>query len=224
MINFTPESFSFLSEVKRENNKGWFEAHRSAYEKTLLNPFRELVTVLTPLILSIDPEIEVRPVINKTISRIFRDTRFSRDKSLFRDSMWFIFKRPGSDWSRSIPGFYFEIMPGRYRYGMGYYSAAPKIMEAFRQKIDDKPEQFHTIIDTINRDGRYDLEGEEYKRPPVCVHDAFIRNWYSKKSFYLACNRSPDDLLYSGKIIKELESGFLLLAPLYSFLIDITPQ
>ena len=106
---FSKESLDILKQVKINNSKIWFEKHHSEYEKYLLTPFRELVSDLTPMILSVDPDIEVRPAINKTISRIFRDTRFSKDKSLFRDTMWLVFKRPGSDWKISIPGFYFEI-------------------------------------------------------------------------------------------------------------------
>jgi uncharacterized protein (TIGR02453 family) len=187
-----------------------------------LNPFRDLVIDLTPMVLSIDAEIEVRPAVNKTIARIFRDTRFSRDKSLFRDSMWLVFKRSGKQWSTSIPAFYFEIMPDSYRYGMGFYSAAAKIMEAFRKKIDDKPKQFLDIIEKIHRDGRYHLEGEDYKRQQVNEHPLSIQPWYNKKSFYLACNRTPDDLLYSMNLLNELESGFQLLEPLYAFLLDIS--
>jgi uncharacterized protein (TIGR02453 family) len=213
---FAPESIAFLTQAKARNNKTWFEAHRSDYQKFLLNPFRNLVTDLIPLIQSIDTEIEVRPTVNKTISRIFRDTRFSKDKSLFRDSMWLVFKRPGNEWSTSIPAFYFEIMPASYRYGMGFYAAAPKIMEAFRTRIDDQPQKFLNIIEVIRRDGRYNLEGEDYKRPPACTHAAAIRPWYHKKSFYLACNRKPDELLYSMDLINVLESGFLLLQPLYA--------
>jgi len=104
---------------------------------------------------------------------------------------------------------------------MGFYSAAPKLMEAFRKKIDHKPQKFLEIIEPIRQDGRYNLEGEDYKRPPACNHAVAIRPWYSKKSFYLACNRTTDDLLYTKDLLTTLESGFLLLKPLYLFLLDI---
>jgi uncharacterized protein (TIGR02453 family) len=218
---FSQESLEFLKTVKEENSKTWFEKNRTVYNQYLLSPFRRLVSDLAPGILSIDPEIEVQPAINKTISRIFRDTRFSKDKSLYRDRMWLMFKRPGKDWTSFIPGFYFEISPNMYRYGMGFYTAAPKIMAAFREKIDDNPEKFAETISFMEKDKRYNLEGETYKRIIPSTHSKNINKWYQMKTFYLACNRKPDKTLFSGSLYRELLEGFLMAASLYQFLISI---
>jgi len=218
---FSPESLEFLQNIKANNNKAWFDNNRANYNKLLFTPFRQLVCDLTPAMLSIDPDFEARPAINKTISRIFRDTRFSHDKTLFRDTMWLVFKRPGKDWTTSIPGYYFEISPLMYRYGMGFYNAAPAIMTAFRQKIDAKPSAFAKAISFMESDGRYSLEGEKYKKTIPCEHSENIRAWYQMKTFYLANNREPDELLFSEALYDELVEGFLLTASLYRFLIEI---
>ena len=85
---FSRESITFLSEVKRQNSKEWYEKNKSVYKSYLLEPFQNIVESLTPVMQIIDPHIEVTPAIGKTISRIYRDTRFSKDKSQFRDRMW----------------------------------------------------------------------------------------------------------------------------------------
>lgn len=90
---FSSQSIAFLTEVKSQNNKEWYENNKAAYEKYLLEPFQHLVKSLTPIVQEIDKNIEVSPKIGKTISRIYRDTRFSKDKSRFRDKMWLTFKR-----------------------------------------------------------------------------------------------------------------------------------
>jgi len=218
---FSQASLSFLKQNKKNNNKSWFEQHRSQYEKYLLRPFQQLVSELAPAMVLIDPFMEVKPAINKTISRIYRDTRFSSDKSLYRDNMWLIFKRPGKNWSTSIPGFYFEIFPDRYRYGMGFYSASSKIMVAFREKIDQNPKAFEKAISFMDSDGRFQLEGDKYKRLIPCAHSKKIDPWYQMKTFYLACNRKPDGLLFSSSLINELLEGFFLATQLYQFLIQI---
>ena len=74
---FSKESLTFLTIVNKKNSKEWFEKNRDNYEKYLLEPFRMLVAELGKDMLKIDPGFEVRPQINKTISKIFRDTRFS---------------------------------------------------------------------------------------------------------------------------------------------------
>src|SRR5271157_2207894 len=92
---FSAKSPAFLKELKEHNDKMWFEAHRHKYEECLLGPMRRLVSDLGEFTLSIDPLLEIRPVVNKTISRIYRDTRFSRNKLPCKTTMWITFKRPG---------------------------------------------------------------------------------------------------------------------------------
>ena len=78
---YQKEAIVFLKNLRNNNNKQWFEAHRGGYEEFLLLPTRELVTALGNFMLTIDPNFEIRPVINKTISKIYRDTRFSKNKT-----------------------------------------------------------------------------------------------------------------------------------------------
>ena len=83
---FAPESVAFLKNVHSKNSKPWFEKNRGSFERFLLDPLKRLVEDLTPTMIGIDPEFEIRPSINRTISTIYRDTRFSKDKSLFKNT------------------------------------------------------------------------------------------------------------------------------------------
>ena len=82
---FSRRTFTALLDLGRHNYKTWFEAHRSIYETHVLQPLRDLVSDLADSMLGIDLSFEVAPAVGKTISRIYRDTRFSKDKSPFRD-------------------------------------------------------------------------------------------------------------------------------------------
>lgn len=75
---FTEETIRFLHDVREQNSKEWFERNRPVYERELLEPMRDLVADLSDTMLFIDPELKTRPAVGKTISRIHRDTRFSR--------------------------------------------------------------------------------------------------------------------------------------------------
>ena len=108
---FSRKAFKFLKDLKANNDKRWFEAHRADYEQYLLQPLRDLVTDISDFMLGIDLSFEVAPTVNKTISRIYRDTRFSKDKSPFRDCMWIVFKRPAKNWSNWSIGYFLEINP-----------------------------------------------------------------------------------------------------------------
>lgn len=217
---FSNKAFGFLKELKKHNDKGWFNAHRADYEQYLLAPLRDLVTDLADCMLGIDLSFEVTPVVNKTISRIYRDTRFSKDKSPFRDCMWITFKRSGKEWSRWSAGYFLEINPTWYRYGLGFYDAAPDIMAQFRRQLDEDPDRFLKAIAWFDNQDTFTLEGEQYKRPKGPDKPEPIGTWYNHKSFYLCCKRKNDKAIRSPQLVDDLQAGFTQTAPLYHYLLD----
>jgi uncharacterized protein (TIGR02453 family) len=219
---FSPESLAFLKNVHAKNSKPWFEKNRASFERHLLEPFKLLVEDLSPAMLSIDPEFEIRPSVNRTISTIYRDTRFSQDKSLFKDRMWLTFKRPGPEWKEDAPAYYFEISPTGYRFGMGFYSASRNAMDRFREAVDNDPKAFLKVVAFFRRpDNPFELGGETYKRPLPCDHSPEIQKWYQMKSFYLIRERKADERLFSRALADDLSAGFLSMSPLYGYLMRI---
>ncbi|GBE17693.1 hypothetical protein BMS3Abin16_00281 [archaeon BMS3Abin16] len=215
---FSPETLDFLSDLNANNNKAWFEAHKPDYQKYLLEPLKNLVTDLGSFMLTIDPYFETRPAVNKTISRIYRDTRFSKDKSLFKSTMWITFKRPGKDW-RDAPAYFFEISLDSYRYGMGLYAASPDTMYRFREMIDKRPKEFLEAISFYSKQEIFVVEGEKYKK--ILFDENMpeeIQDWYQRRNLYTACNRKIDKRLFNRELVDDLIFGFGLLAPFYHFL------
>ena len=217
---FRREALRFLRENRERNSRSWVEEHKPDYQELLLEPFQLLVAELTKDMLKIDPRFETRPAVDRTISRVRRDTRFSPDKSLYRERMWLSFKQPRSDWT-GHPAFYFEINPEGCRYGLGYYEASPATMDRFRREIDRAPAAFRRAIAPLRKDGRFILAGEMYKRPKPSVHGPELEEWYQRKSFYLVRNRGVDRVLLSADLSEELRSGFRALAPLYRYLLAL---
>jgi uncharacterized protein (TIGR02453 family) len=159
---------------------------------------------MSDFMLGIDLSFEVAPAVGKTISRIYRDTRFSKDKSPFHDCAWITFKRSGKDWSRYIPGYFLEIAPKSYRYGMGFYEAAPDLMARFRERIEEDPESFVKAVGWLDKQKVFTVEGERYKRPTGQDKPEPIRTWCGYRSFYLTCNRTIDDAILSPKFPDRL--------------------
>ncbi len=221
---FSRKTFTFLRDLGRNNDKTWFNSHRSVYEEHVLEPLRNLVTDVADSMLGIDLSFEVAPAVGKTISRIYRDTRFSANKSPFRDCMWIVFKRSGKDWSRYIPGYFLEITPKSYRYGLGFYDAAPDLMARFRQRIDEDPKSFLKAIEWFADQDVFILEGERYKRPIGQDKPEPIRTWYGYRSFYLTCNRTIDEAILSPEFAGRLATHFGLAAPLYRYIFRIASQ
>jgi uncharacterized protein (TIGR02453 family) len=214
---FSKETLEFLSGLRENNNKQWFEINREMYETYLLEPLKCLVQDMGFFMKSIDPYFEITPKVDKTIARIYRDTRFSKDKSPYRSNLWITFRRSGRDWKED-PVYYFEIFPDWYRYGMGFYGASKATMDNFRKLIEAKPGEFLKAISFYSDKGEFILEGEKYKRPLRDDLPPKIMEWYQMKNFYITCNRGIDDVLFSPDLINELISGFKALEPLYHYL------
>lgn len=215
---FSPKTLKFLRGLKANNDKNWFQAHRADYEDYVLGPLRDLVTDLGDFMLDIDPRFEITPAVNKTISRIYRDTRFSKDKSPFRSTVWFTFKNRNKDWTAHVCGYFFELSVNSYRYGMGFYNAAPAIMSRFREMIDESPKEFLRVISFFAKQQTVVLEGEKYKRTIDASKPEEIQDWYQRKNMYLVCNRKIDDTLFSSELVDDLMRGFGLIAPFYHYL------
>ena len=215
---FSRKTLKFLRGLKANNNKAWFEGHRADYEEFVLQPLRNLVVDLGDFVLDIDPRFEITPAVNKTISRIYRDTRFSKDKSPFRSKVWITFKNRSKDWTTHVCGYFFELSVNSYRYGMGFYNAAPAIMSRFRETIDDNPKEFLKAISFFDKQKTFVLEGEKYKRIIDKSKPEKIQDWYQRKNMYMVCNRKIDDTLFSSKLVDDLMYGFGLIAPFYRYL------
>ena len=219
---FRPEAFQFLANISENNNKIWFEKNREVYERYILEPFRHLVIALNDLMLSIDPHLEVRPSVNRTISRIYRDTRFSADKSLYRSNMWIVFKRSIKSW-KDVPAFFFEIFPDWYRYGMGFYALSRLTGDRFREKIITDPEAFRKTISTFYQKGFLELHGEKYKKRIGPDKPEDIEDWYQRRNIYVAHVSSTDNRLFSKYLLDDLKTSFEILTPLYHFFCEIIP-
>ena len=214
---FSPESLGFFERLAANNNKPWFEAHRDEFEESLMEPLKNLVNDLSEAMLAIDPQLVTIPAVDKTISRIYRDTRFSRNKSPYKTCLWITFKRRSPDW-KTAPCFFFEISADGYRYGMGFYSASRETMDNLRRFIEAKPAEFRKIVGFLGKQSVFTLEGDRYKRPlnPALPDD--LQDWHQRKNVYLICNRPVDGRLFSRNIAADLQGGFEMLKPLYELL------
>lgn len=217
---FSKNTIAFLKKLRENNNKPWFESHKQDYENYLLSPLKNLVADLSDLMFSIDSDFEISPAVNKTISRIHRDTRFSKDKSPYKTSHWITFKKPRKDW-KDAPAYFFEITPDSYRYGMGFYGAGPDTMARFRELIDKNPKEFQEAITFFPKQKTFVLEGEKYKRILDGTKTKEIQDWRQRKNLYLVCNNKINDGLFSNKLALDLISGFSSLAGLYNFLLRV---
>lgn len=216
---FSEKSFGFLIRLNAENSKQWFLDNKEQYSDLLLNPLVGFVNSLAETMLEIDRDFDVRPRIGKTISRIYRDTRFSKDKSIFKDRLWVTFKRYGKS-NSDFPAFFFEITPYSYRYGMGFFSATPKSISDLRKNIDENEKKFVKIIRKIEKDNIFVVEGKMYKKNYYNGKYDEVASWYNRKNVYLVHNSEDLSELYDKSRITMIKDEFETLGDIYNFLVS----
>lgn len=214
---FSENTLDFLFENRVRDSREWFKEHKGQYEQLVLEPMRRLVTELTPVMMEIDPLMICEPKVGRSISRIYRDTRFSRDKSVFRDVMWCLFIRDKKLYE-GLPGFFFEISPVGFRYGCGYYKASAASMNAMRELITGGDREFKKAMAAYEKQKVFKLIDERYKRSKYADRTESEREWLDQKSICLVAESGDLPLLFSQELSAKLAEDFRLLAPVYSFL------
>ena len=95
-MSFTSKTPEFIFENHAKDSKEWFREHKADYEQYIKAPFKEFLELIEPFIHKIDPELSCDP---KQISRLYRDARYAKGQSVFRDYVWYTFCRK----RRTIP-------------------------------------------------------------------------------------------------------------------------
>ncbi|HYD29840.1 MAG TPA: DUF2461 domain-containing protein [Azospirillaceae bacterium] len=215
---FREDGLAFLRALAANNDRAWFAAHKTWYTDGLLDPMRRLVVALAPVMVGIDPALEVDPR-RGTISRLHRDTRFSADKAPFRVNQWIAFKPAARDWT-DRPAFFLEFDADRHRYGMGFYRASPATMAAVREAIQADPPAFAAAVAAAAGAG-FELAGEVYRRPrPFTDLPDAARGWFCRKNAYMVRAGAVDAVFLGPELVERIAGAFTAAAPLYRFLND----
>src|SRR5213083_3481201 len=147
---FTPRALSFFRQLARHNEKPWFEAHRDEYETEVREPMRELIEDLDTRFAQFAPEIGGDP--KRSMFRIYRDIRFSKDKSPYKThaACWFHHRdadaRVGGDAEGGGAGFYVHIAPGSSFVGAGIWMPPRPILNRLRDAIAQDSKGFERIV------------------------------------------------------------------------------
>lgn len=164
--HFVSEAVKFLSKLKRNNNRDWFESHRENFNTDVLIPAQEFVIVMGELLQTIAPGIIAIPKIDKSIFRLHRDIRFSKDKSPYKTNLGILFWE-GDRKKMGCSGFYFHIEPNYVFLGAGLYLFSDILLKKYRGIIynPDKAGELDSIVKKLKKKG-YGFGEETYKKVP----------------------------------------------------------
>ena len=214
---FTDETIQFFLDLKFHNNAEFFHQFHDRYVETVQQPFYELIEDLAPEMQKIDSGMEIRP--HKCLSRIHRDTRFSRDKSPYRDHLWFLFRREGEPRENSL-FYFFEFGPGRLSWGMGIWGENRELMDQFRRKLQANPDGMLARLDDMNLEKHHMfLGGTSFKR--ISIPDNIpprLKPWYCAREMYIGKLIRDESIAYRAELVDTLRKDFQAVSPLYRIL------
>lgn len=213
------EAVDFLRALARNNDTAWFDRHRPEYDSYVVEPMRRLVREFSDWMnAEVDAGIESRPQVGRAIGRIRRDTRFSRDKRPYKETVWIIFRNRRA--VMTTLGFYWELTTTGYLYGMGFYSAPPRVLRAVRERALAEPAKFREAIAPIGARPELRASGEPYRRSSMPGAPEDLRFWLDRKNLYVGASRPHDDVLHSRALVDLVWDAWDGLVPLYRFLRD----
>jgi uncharacterized protein (TIGR02453 family) len=137
-----PQTLRFLRELKKNNNKPWFDAHRAQYEAARID-FQNFIQLVIDRLQQSDPSI-TGTVARECLFRINRDIRFSNDKTPYKSNFGASIKQGGR--KSGFAGYYFHLEPGGSFAGGGLWMPEAAQLKAMRQEIDYNWEEFRSII------------------------------------------------------------------------------
>ena len=179
---FPAEGLSFLQKLKKNNNREWFNAHKGEFEEFVKLPMLSLITSLQQPMLTVAPEVNVDT--RKSMFRIYRDTRFSNDKTPYKTHVAAVF-HPRGHWEASA-GYYVHIEPKIIYVGGGIYMPSGAQLKAIRTAIAQREKEFRKIVEERSFVKKFGgLEGEKLQRAPLGYSpDHPMIEWLKHKSFY----------------------------------------
>ena len=198
MTNLAKNARSFFSRLSVNNNKIWFDEHREEYDKKILEPSKEFAMELGTELKKISPHVIVDPRVNKSLFRINRDVRFSKDKTPYKIHLA-IFFWEGTAPKMECPGFYLHIDSEEITVGTGLYQFPKNILIRFRKFAGDKSQNrsLSRIINRIENKG-FLIGGEHYKRipkgtdPDIPSPNLLLHNGLYVSKSYPNNNRLPE--------------------------------
>lgn len=213
---FTDETLAFLRDLKQNNDREWFRERKAEYERVVRRPMLEFVERMALDLPHFAPDLVASPKVS--LYRVYRDTRFSRDKSPLKTHIAAIF--PHRTLSKhGGASLYFHVAPDGVFIGGGSYMPEPRQLYRMRRHIADNLPRLQAIVDADAFRRSYGaVRGERLRRVPSGFAKEHPAAEYLKLKQYLAGCERPAAFATGPRVYSALLRLFERLAPLIAFL------
>jgi len=218
---FPPEALTFLRGLARHNHRDWFLPRKALFEQSVKQPMHELVAALNHALAGFAPEYVTDPA--KAVFRIYRDTRFSKDKKPYKEHIAANFHARGM--AQGHGGFYCAVSAREVAVGGGIYMPEPAVLLALRNHIAANHAELRRILANAKvRRLLGELQGDKLARVPIgfpADHPAAALLRFKQFVLYVTL---PPELAASPRLYPAIVERFRAMMPFLRFLNTPLPQ
>lgn len=215
---FYPETIAFLDELSANNNRDWFNEHKPRYEEQVLDVALRFIQSMQAPLAEIAPRFIAMPTrVGGSLMRVYRDTRFSKDKTPYKTNIGIQFRHEQAK-DVHAPGYYVHIAAQQVFIGAGMWRPDSESLRAIRERIATRPAEWQRALQNPKFQRSFELGGESLQRPPrgFDKDHAFIDD-IKRKSFIAVRDLKPDACL-KPRFQRTVEDSFKAAEPLMRFL------
>ncbi|MEH6502660.1 MAG: DUF2461 domain-containing protein [Cycloclasticus sp.] len=215
---FSEDTFKFLEQLAKNNNRPWFNEHKHIYEQAVRSPALDFINAMQPVIKKLSPNFTA--VAKKTggsLMRVYRDARFSKDKTPYKTNIGIQFRHvAGKD--IHAPGFYLHIAANDCFLGTGIWHPDSKALSRIREMISDNPNAWKKITSHKNFKRHFEFSGDSLKTYPrgyakghPMIHDL-------KRKDFIAIHPLSREEILSPDLVKTMHQRFNIASDLMDYL------
>lgn len=218
---FPKQTIAFLQELSDNNDREWFQDHRSEYEEFWLEPAQDFVAAAGAELKKLDGGIHAEPRVNGSIFRINRDVRFSNDKTPYKDhlDLWFW----EGERKTAVSGYFFRLAPTTLGLGAGAHRFDKERLGPYREAVVDAAHGAELLraVAAVEREG-WEVQGAHYKTVPRGFE---VANPEEERLIRYNALWVGDDVetpaeVFSGAIVKSCVERWRTVAPIHRWLVE----
>jgi len=222
---FPKELLTFYQKLVANNNREWFEAHKANYKQHVITPAQNFIIAMGERLQTLSPGVAFDTRTNGagSLFRIYRDTRFSPDKSPYKTFMGiFFWEGPRKKVENS--GFYFHMEPEKLMLAVGMHVFPKSLLSAYRDAVVH-PEHGMTLLEAVEDvmvTGEYQVGGKHYKRIPK-GYDGNHKNaeFLRYNGLYASVESDIPGIFHSEALLDYCVEKFHDMFPIHRWLLSI---
>lgn len=217
---FSRDIQDYFRGLSENNTREWFEDNRARFNDLVMEPSKDFVAAINPHLAALSPALEAVPKLNGSVRRIFRDTRFSKDKTPYHTYLHLIFW--AGDHPNRAPGVHIILGAEHFGYGAGHWGFEADQIKRYRADIvSDGAYKVQAAIDAVTKDGGTLNEPALARIPSGIDRDADWAHWARHKGLVVRSGDLPyPDELFSPDAVKYVTDICRQMSPLTHYLVN----